>query len=141
MAMDGGAGPPRSGYLCDTRRRMARAIGELTAIQRSGRGDLSGPLERLRKQQAASRRAGCAPVVHLCQALADCLALDDHAALGRIGKRRSNTAVVALLLDACWAIRLYADAVEKTAAYVDRRDRMPDPRSWVARCLGGRPPK
>jgi hypothetical protein len=120
---------------------MARAIGELRAIERSGRDDLSGPLERLRKQQTASRRAGCAPIVHLCQALADCLALEDHAALGRIGERRSSAAVVTLLLDACWAIRLYADAVEKTAAYVDRRDRMPDPRRCIARRVGPRPPK
>jgi hypothetical protein len=141
MTMDGGSATPRSSYLSDTRRRMARAIGELTAIERSGRSDLSGPLERLRKQQMASRRAGCAPVVHLCQALADCLALEDHAALGRIGERRSSASVVALLLDACWAIRLYADAVEKTAAYVDRRDRMPDPRLCVARRSGARPPK
>ena len=131
MAMDGDAAPPRSSYLSGTRRRMARAIRELRAIQRSGRGDLSGAVNRLRKQQTESRRAGCAPMVCLCQTLADYLALEEHAAPGRRGERPSKATVVAVLLDACWAIRLYADAVQKTAAYLECRDRRPDSDSWT----------
>jgi hypothetical protein len=117
---------------------MARAIRELTAIQRSGRGDLSGAAGRLRQQETASRRAGCAPIACLCQTLADYLALEDYAALARSGKRPSKATVVAVLLDACRAIRRYADAVEKTAAYLERRGRTPDSRSCVPRGLGGR---
>jgi hypothetical protein len=110
---------------------MAHAIRELKAIQRSGCGDLSRAVSRLRKQQKESRRAGCAPMVCLCQTVADYLALEEHAAGGRSGKRPSKATVVAVLLDACRAIRQYADTVEKTAAYLDGRGRSPDSDSWT----------
>lgn len=139
MAMEGDAVSTPMVYVRSTQQRMARAIDDLTATGRSGRRDLSGPIERLRIQQAASRRAGCVPIVHLCQAVDDCLALESQAAIGRSGEPRSDLRVAALLLDACWTIRLYADAVEKTAEYAARQDGAADPCSGELN-LNSRPP-
>jgi len=139
MAMDGDAAPPPTRYIFDTRRRIAHAIRELTAIQRSGRGSASRALARIRQQEAASRRAGCGPIVCLCETLNDYLALENHAARLRGAERRgSNPAVIAVLLDVCWAIQRYADAVEKTTAYLSRRERVPDSDSWFSRCVESR---
>lgn len=109
--------PPHSAYVRETRRRMACAIGDLKALQRSGKGDLAGVLARLREQGVAGRMVGCAPVVHLCESAEDCLALK-RLWTGEGGARVApGASMVAMLLDTCRTIQLHAEAVEKTARY------------------------
>jgi len=104
-------------YIRETRRRMACAIGDLKALQRSGKGDLAGVLARLREQGAAGRMVGCVAVVHLCESAEDCLTLDFLSTAEGGGRAVPGASMVAMLLDTCRTIQLHAEAVDKTARY------------------------
>jgi hypothetical protein len=96
---------------------MACAIGDLKAIQRSGKGNVAGVLARLREQGTAGRMVGCAPVVHLCESAEDCLALERLGTAEGGVRAASGASMVAMLLDTCRTIQLHAEAVDKTARY------------------------
>jgi len=105
---------------------MAQAIHDLKLIERSGEGDLSGVAAWLRKQQAAGRMAGYAPVVHLCQCVLDCLTLQWLLTAERAEISPPRRSMLAVLLDTCRAIQLHAEAVDKTASYLRHRARNGD---------------
>jgi len=100
---------------------MGQAIHDLKAIERSGAGDVRGVVARLREQQAAGRAAGYAPIVHLCESLEDCLTLERLLTGDRGGMVSPHASMVAVLVDACRAIQLHAEAADKTASYLRRR--------------------
>lgn len=96
---------------------MACAIGDLKALQRSGKGDVASVLARLREQRAAGRMVGCVPVVHLCESAEDCLALERLRTAEGGARVAPGASMVAMLLDTCRTIQLHAEAVDKTARY------------------------
>jgi hypothetical protein len=117
---------------------MACAIHQLRGIQESGAGDLSRVRGQLHKQQAASRSVGCTPISHLCQTLEDCLVLEGFLATGRDGNQPAAATVVAVLLDGCRTIRLHAEAVNKTAIYLNQHEGSTAFSPRARRCLSGR---
>lgn len=101
---------------------MARAMGDLAAIQRAGGGDLSGVLARLRDQADASRLAGLPPLFQLCQIAESCVFLEVCLAPPRATHRPRPKGIVAVLLGVCQAIELHAEAVAKTLLYLSSHD-------------------
>jgi len=101
----------RALYAAATKQRMARAIGELSAILQADAGDMQWVLRHVREQEKASRLAGFHLISRRCREMAECA--DD----ARRADRTWLLAVAQTLLDTCRAIHVHADGIAKCAAH------------------------
>ncbi len=98
-------------YVAATKQRMARAVGELSAILQADAGDMRWVLRRVREQEKAARMAGFQYISRMCQEMAECA--DD----ARGADRTWLLAVAATLLDTCQSIEAHADGITKSTIH------------------------
>ncbi|OHB66461.1 MAG: hypothetical protein A2V70_02700 [Planctomycetes bacterium RBG_13_63_9] len=95
---------------------MERTITDLGTLQNAELGRTDPVLQRLRRQEEASRLAGFQGIARLCRDVGDCLSEARH------GEQPRLAAEAATLSDVCRRVQLHAEAVGNSLARPGRDD-------------------